>query len=198
MPETCGAVKLHAARRSREWDGDGRRAASQHPPNSYHMVDATTAVQSPRPAATSANEATEPAARAARPVVRLVSLPLLSDARGSLTFGETGQHLPFTPERYFAIFGVPAGEARGHHAHRRIDQFLVCLRGSCLVEAESGQGRETVRLEGATMGLHVPPRTWLVMRDFSEDAMLLVLASEPYEEAEYVRDYAEFQELVRS
>ena len=158
------------------------------------MLDATPVDRPERPAARAVrSEALRGASDAHGP--RLVSLPLLLDDRGALTFGESGHHFPFTPKRYFAIFDVPAATTRGSHAHRRIDQFLVCLRGACTVAYEHRGERDTVRLEGASLGLLAPPLTWVVMSDFTPDAMLLVLASDLYDEAEYIRDHGEFRRM---
>jgi len=130
---------------------------------------------------------------------RLLSLQVLSDTRGTLSFGEVGKPLPFTPVRYFTISSVPAGSARGGHAHRECHQFLVCLAGSCIAELDDGQNNvEVVVLSDLGWGLHLVPLTWISLRDFSRDAVLLVLASHSFDEADYLREYGGFLDVVRN
>lgn len=123
---------------------------------------------------------------------KLHSLPLIKDLRGALTFGELDQHLPFTPQRFFVVFDVPSREVRGEHAHLKLHEFLVCLRGSCSVALDDGKVREEVLLDSPTIGLHVPPRLWRVHYKYSPDAILLSLCSDPYDAADYVRNYDDF------
>ena len=123
-------------------------------------------------------------------------LPVFTDARGSLTFGEVGQHLPFPVARYFVVSDVPSLEVRGEHAHRECHQFLVCLRGSCAVTLDDGQRREEVLLDSQTLGLHLPPMIWSALYHYTPDAVLLVLTSHRYSAADYIRNYDEFQRLV--
>lgn len=128
--------------------------------------------------------------------VRLVELPLIVDLRGSLSFGEYAKHLPFEPKRYFVIFDVPSIEVRGEHAHRRLHQFLICLKGSCSVVVDDGIHRNEVELDRPNVGLHIPPMVWGIQYKYSDDAILLVLASDVYEAEDYIRDYNEFLSLV--
>ena len=127
---------------------------------------------------------------------RLIRVPVIADQRGELTFAEVGAHLPFAPKRYFSIFDVPAGATRGGHAHRTLHQFIVCLRGSVTCALDDGSRRDEVVLDSAEVGLHIPPMVWGVQYRYSRDATLLVLASDVYDEKEYVRDYDEFLTLV--
>lgn len=124
-------------------------------------------------------------------------LKLVTDLRGSLSVGEFPTDLPFIPKRYFIVLDVPSAEVRGEHAHRRCRQFLVCIKGACSVMFDDGQRRQEVRLDSPTIGLHVPPGVWSVQYKYSSDAVLLVLASEPYEAADYIRDYDDFLAFVR-
>lgn len=128
--------------------------------------------------------------------VTVHKLPLIRDIRGSLTVGEFGQHIPFSPERYFLVFDVPSKETRGEHAHRACHQFLVCIRGSCTVLADDGIDRTEILLDTPDKGVHLPPMTWGVQYKYSEDAMLLVFASHHYESSDYIRNYSEFLEEV--
>ncbi len=132
------------------------------------------------------------------PGVLVYHLPLIADMRGSLSVGEYGQHLPFPPMRYFVVFDVPTKEVRGEHAHRTLKQFLVCLKGSCAVVADDGHIRSEIALDRPNVGVYVPPRIWTTQYKFSRDAILLVLASDPYDPDEYVRDYEEFMAIVRN
>lgn len=125
--------------------------------------------------------------------VALVDLPLITDSRASLTFAQVGDHLPFVPKRYFAVFGAGPDAKRGEHAHRTLHQFVVCLAGGCTIILDDGTSRDSVRLTSPTVGLHMHPMTWCVLQDFTPDAMVLVLASDVYDEADYIRDYAEFR-----
>lgn len=122
--------------------------------------------------------------------------PRILDLRGNLTVGEFGRSVPFEPKRYFIVFGVPNAEIRGEHAHRTCKQFLVCPRGSCSVVADDGEHREEFVLYDPAVGLYLPPLTWGIQYKYSPDAVLLVFASEHYDSAEYIRDYAEFKRLA--
>ena len=129
------------------------------------------------------------------PAVKLIHLPLVSEPRGSLTFGEYDAHLPFIPRRFFVVFDVPAGETRGHHAHRRVTQALVCVQGRVVVAVDDGQHRDEIILDSPARALIVPPRVWAT-QTFAAGARLLVLCSEAYDADEYIRSYDEFIELV--
>lgn len=122
--------------------------------------------------------------------------PVIPDLRGNLTVGEFKREIPFTPLRYFMVFGVPSREIRGEHAHRACHQFLICVRGSCAVVADDGERRVEVVLDAPHRGLYLPPMTWGIQYKYSADALLLVFASHHYEAADYIRDYNVFRELV--
>lgn len=128
--------------------------------------------------------------------VRLFELPRFNDIRGALSVGEFEKDLPFLPKRYFLVFNVPSRETRGEHAHRRCHQFLICVRGSVQVLADDGATRQEFLLDSPSLGIHLPPMIWGTQYKYSEDAVLLVFASESYDADEYVRDYAEFKALV--
>jgi len=118
------------------------------------------------------------------------------DMRGNLTVGEFDRQVPFNPLRYFMVFDVPSRETRGEHAHHKCHQFLICVRGSCAVMADDGVNKIEIPLAGPDRGLYLPPLTWGVQYKYSADAMLLVFASDYYDAADYIRDYAEFQSIV--
>lgn len=129
---------------------------------------------------------------------KLVELPLIVDLRGSLSFSEYGQQLPFEPKRYFVEFDVPTVEVRGEHAHREQHQFLICLKGKCSVVLDDGQHRDEVVLDRPNVGLHLPPLIWASQYHYSPDAVLMVLASDVYKAEDYIRDYDEYLALVKA
>jgi hypothetical protein len=114
------------------------------------------------------------------------------DTRGSLTVGEIPAELPFIPARYFAVFGVPSLELRGEHAHKRCQQFMICLHGSCRVLLDDGNRRCEVVLDQPDIGIFMPEMIWGTQYRYSTDAVLLVFASMPYESDDYLRTYDEF------
>lgn len=128
--------------------------------------------------------------------VSLHELPHILDMRGSLSVGEFGRTIPFSPKRYFLVFDVPSREIRGEHAHRICDQFLVCVKGSCMVVADDGKCRREFLLDRPSLGVYLPAMTWGIQYKYSNDAVLLVFASEYYDSADYIRDYGEFLALI--
>ena len=132
------------------------------------------------------------------PGVRFYRLPVIPDMRGSLSFAEYGQYLPFIPKRYFLVFDVQSREVRGEHAHKELHQFLVCVKGSCSVMVDDGTCREEYVLNTPGAALLIPPLVWGTQYKYSPDAVLLVLASDVYDPHDYIRDYDQFLALVRS
>ena len=130
--------------------------------------------------------------------VTIVRMTSVQDLRGSLSFGETCRDVPFEVKRYFLVYGVPSKEIRGEHAHRSLHQFLVCVHGRCHVVADDGQVRQEVVLEDPSLGIHIPPMIWAIEYKYSHDAVLLVLASDKYDAADYIRNYSEFLDLKRA
>ena len=128
--------------------------------------------------------------------VTLHRLPRVVDMRGSLTVGEFDRSIPFAVKRYFMVFDVPSMETRGEHAHRECHQFLICVRGSCAVVADDGKNRQEFLLDRPDVGVHLPPMVWGIQYKYSADAVLLVFASHHYDSADYIRNYAEFRQLV--
>lgn len=125
-------------------------------------------------------------------------MPLVLEFRGNLTVGEIERDLPFLPKRYFAVFGVPSEDLRGEHAHYNCHQFLICLSGSCRALLDDGQNRQEVILDRPDIGLHMPPMIWGTQYAYTHDATLLVFASHPYDNADYIRDYETFCAEVAS
>jgi acetyltransferase-like isoleucine patch superfamily enzyme/dTDP-4-dehydrorhamnose 3,5-epimerase-like enzyme len=124
--------------------------------------------------------------------VSLHPLTLVEDLRGRLAAGEFADQVPFQPKRFFLVFDVPGKEIRGEHAHRTCHQFLICLRGRVSIVVDDGRHAAEIGLDGPGLGLYVPAMTWTVQFRYSDDAMMLVLASEHYDPADYIRDYDEF------
>ena len=129
--------------------------------------------------------------------VTLHRLPHVHDLRGNLSFGEIGEQVPFEVKRYFLVYSVASKEIRGEHAHRSLHQFLICTHGRCHVVADDGVNRQEFVLDAPTIGLHLPPMVWGIQYKYSDDAVMLVLASAKYDPASYIRDYSEFRELVK-
>ena len=130
--------------------------------------------------------------------VTIHRLPFFQDLRGMLSFGEMGDHVPFQVKRYFLTFGVSSQKIRGEHAHRELHQFFVCVHGRCHVVADDGRNRQEFVLDTPTLGVHLPPMVWGIEYKHTKDAVLLVLASEKYDPADYIRDYAEFLKLTQT
>lgn len=127
--------------------------------------------------------------------VTLHRLPLVEDLRGFLSFGEVRSHVPFEIKRYFMVFRVASEEIRGEHAHRTLHQFLICVHGRCHLVADDGENRQEFVLDSPAIGVHLPPMVWGAQYRYSKDAVLLALASDVYDPADYIRDYSEFLEL---
>jgi len=105
--------------------------------------------------------------------------------------------VPFEIKRVYYIYDTQAGVARGFHAHKALKQVAVCVSGSCRFLLDDGANKEEVVLNSPTQGLLIEHMVWREMYDFSEDCVLMVLASEHYDEADYIRDYDAFSSIVR-
>ena len=128
--------------------------------------------------------------------VRLLEFPKISDIRGNLTYAEFPGLLPFEAQRFFMVYGVPNKEVRGEHAHKKLREVLICTRGNCSIVVDDGTNRREIILNRPTLGLYIPPMTWLIQYKFSSDAILLVLASDVYKADDYIRDYDEYLDLI--
>lgn len=118
------------------------------------------------------------------------------DERGMLVALEEHKDIPFEIKRVYYMYDTKEGVRRGFHAHKNLEQILVCVSGSCKVLLDNGSERKVVSLETPYEGLYISNSMWREMYDFSEDAVLLVLASDYYKEEDYIRDYDEFKNLV--
>nr|WP_289941729.1 WxcM-like domain-containing protein [Microbacterium testaceum] len=128
----------------------------------------------------------------------LTRLRTVSDIRGALLPVDLPGDLPFDARRVFFVHGVPSKEVRGEHAHRQCEQFLICLTGSVSCIVDDGTKRNVYVLDDPSLGLYMPKMTWGTQYDYSADAVLIVFASHPYDDADYIRDYEEFRELAQS
>ena len=135
-------------------------------------------------------------ARESETGARLIDLHSVVDLRGRLTVGEVGPQLPFEPQRIFFVDEVPTAEVRGEHAHRTLEQVLICVRGELSVVVDDGRQRSEYRLDDMRQALYIPPRVWGIQYAYSHDAVLLVLASDAYDPDEYIRTYDEFRQIV--
>jgi hypothetical protein len=128
---------------------------------------------------------------------RLVDLRQFVDARGSLAVIESGAEIGFEVRRVYFMYRPGAVSARGAHAHRELEQLIVAMQGSFEISLDNGHGRCLHRLDRPGSGLYVGPMVWRDMANFSADSICLVLASERYDEADYIRDYNQFIRELR-
>lgn len=117
---------------------------------------------------------------------------------GALTFIEGCRDIPFEINRIYYIYDVLPGERRGYHAHKTLEQYLICVHGSCEILLDNGAERVTVQLSAPHEGLYVGRGLWREMYNFSDGAVLLVLASNYYTEDDYIRDYQAFLDYIRN
>jgi dTDP-4-dehydrorhamnose 3,5-epimerase-like enzyme len=125
--------------------------------------------------------------------VKIIQLPKFLDERGNLSFVEELKHIPFKIERTYWIYDVPGGETRGGHAYKENLEFIVALSGSFDVVLDDGAEKKTFHLNRSYYGLYVPNGLWRAMENFSTNSLALVLASVPYSEEDYIRNYEEFK-----
>ena len=123
---------------------------------------------------------------------QLLDLNKIHYSEGNLTVIQGGVDLPYDLRRVFYLYDVPGGESRGAHAHRQCHQFLVAAGGAFEVLLDDGVNRRTVQLNRPFYGLHIPPGLWASEQSFSSGSTCLVLASHPYDEADYINSYDEF------
>ncbi len=127
---------------------------------------------------------------------KLITLPKIEDHRGNLTFVEGNQHIPFAIKRTYYLYDVPAGAERGGHAHRDLQQLIIAVAGSFDVLLDDGRQQRRITLNRPYIGLYVSTMIWRELDNFASGSVCLVLASTPYEESDYFRDYAEFRGVL--
>lgn len=128
--------------------------------------------------------------------VNLISFKTLGDDRGSLIALEENYNTPFAIKRVYYIFDTKEGVRRGFHAHIDLKQIAICVKGSCTFVLDNGKSKEEILLDSPEKGLLIEGLIWREMHTFSPDCILLVLASEHYDEDDYIRDYDKFLELA--
>ena len=125
-------------------------------------------------------------------LIKLIDFPSLGDERGSLVVVEGNKLVPFDIKRVYYIFGTEQGVSRGFHAHKELKQVAVCVTGRCRMLLDNGVKKENVWLDSASKGVLIEEMIWHEMHEFSNDCVLLVLASGHYDESDYIRKYDEF------
>lgn len=128
---------------------------------------------------------------------RIIELPRMMDARGNLSFVEQLNHIPFEIRRTYWIYDVPGGEARGGHAFRLNEEFIIALSGSFDVVVDDGEHRQTFQMNRSYYGLYIPNGLWRSIGNFSTNSLALEFGSIHYECDDYIRDYDEFLSLKR-
>ena len=129
---------------------------------------------------------------------RIFDLPKVSDPRGNLTFIESERHIPFNIKRIFYLYDIPTAESRGAHAHKRLEQVVICLAGSFDVHVDDATNKRSVHLNRPWQGLYVPSMIWAAEINFDPGSVCLVLASELYDATDYYRDYDEYVKVKKA
>lgn len=129
--------------------------------------------------------------------IKMVTLKKHGDERGLLVAAEGGMDIPFEIKRVYYITGAAGDIRRGFHAHKTLKQVMFCVNGSCKVMLDDGKERKDVVLDDPSCGLMIDPKIWHEMYGYSENAVLLVLASDHYKESDYLRNYDDFIEHLK-
>ena len=130
-------------------------------------------------------------------LIKWLNFMHLGDDRGSLVSLESGKIIPFDIKRVYYLFNTKMDVTRGHHAHLNLKQVLLCIKGSCKILLDDGVVRESVLLNSPTKGLFIDGLVWREMSEFSSNCVLLVIASELYNEADYIRSYEAFIKTLK-
>ncbi len=130
-------------------------------------------------------------------LVSFIQFPVIGDERGNLVALERNKEIPFDIRRVYYMFGMQSDLPRGFHAHKELIQVAVCLKGSCDILMDDGNDKQVVTLNSPDKGLVIDTMQWHEMDNFSDDCVLLVLASDVYNESDYIRDYREFLREAR-
>lgn len=129
--------------------------------------------------------------------IKMIDFQKHGDRRGMLVALEEMREIPFDIKRVYYMYDTVSGVRRGYHAHRSLEQILIAIHGSCKIHLDDGNDTAEVVLDSPNRGLYLSNHVWREMYDFSEDAVLMVLASEYYDESDYIRNYQEFLKFVR-
>ena len=127
-------------------------------------------------------------------IAKLYDFPRMGDKRGGLVAMDQTSGVPFDIKRVYYVSGTRPGVTRGLHAHKKLHQIAVCVAGSCRMTLDDGVEREDVIMDSSKVAVDLPPMLWHEMHDFSFDCVLLVLASDYYDESDYIRDYIKFKD----
>ncbi|MBY3673508.1 WxcM-like domain-containing protein [Vibrio paracholerae] len=130
-------------------------------------------------------------------LIKLISFESLGDHRGSLVALEQNKNIPFEIKRIYYIFDTKQDVVRGLHAHKALKQVAIALKGSCRFVLDDGMTKEEIILDCPTKGILIDSCLWREMHDFSVDCVLMVLASEHYDESDYIRSYNVFMDIVK-
>ncbi|HIF9375637.1 TPA: sugar 3,4-ketoisomerase [Photobacterium damselae] len=125
-------------------------------------------------------------------LIKLIEFNRLGDDRGALISLEQNKNVPFEIKRVYYIFDTKEGIARGFHAHKELQQIAICVKGSCRFLMDDGHKRAEVILDKPNQGILIDVMQWHEMHDFSHDCVLVVLASDYYDETDYIRNYDDF------
>jgi hypothetical protein len=128
---------------------------------------------------------------------QLIELPRINDPRGSLTFIQNSDQIPFAIQRVYYLYDVPGGAERGGHAHKALHQLIIAMSGSFDVLLDDGRGKCRYHLNRSYLGLYVCPMIWRELDNFSSGSVCMVLASNRYDEDDYYREYEEFMQFKR-
>ena len=128
--------------------------------------------------------------------IKRYSFEAHGDERGQLVALEEMKNIPFEIKRVYYMYDTIPGVSRGHHAHKKLEQILICVHGSCKVLLDNGSEKEVVILDKPNEGIYISNDIWREMFDFTEDAVLMVLASELYDESDYIRNYDDFIKYI--
>ena len=127
---------------------------------------------------------------------RIINLPKIADARGNLSFIEENNQIPFSIKRVYYLYDVPSGATRGGHAHKTLYELLIALSGSFDVMLDDGVEKKSFFLNRPHYGLSISPGIWREIENFSSNSVALALASDLYDEADYIRDFEVFKKMV--
>jgi dTDP-4-dehydrorhamnose 3,5-epimerase-like enzyme len=122
----------------------------------------------------------------------IIDLVKISERKGAITPIYGGEHVPFEIKRVYYLYDVPGGESRGGHAHKDLEQLVVSVMGAFDVVLDDGLHRKKIHLDRSYFGLYIPRMIWRELENFSSGGICLVLASEPYDENDYIRDYDQY------
>jgi hypothetical protein len=129
---------------------------------------------------------------------RIVQLPKIEDVRGNLSFVEGQRHIPFAIRRVYWVYDVPGGAMRDGHAYRTLEEFIIAASGSFDVAINDGNEQQVLHLNRSYVGLYIPPMLWRCPDNFSSNSVALILASRPFSEEDYLREFQDFARHKKS